>query len=108
MTAHSTSLTFNKPVPLTERNIHRHAVSAELIRDLDIVIDRGARNSVKFNVSKTESCSLSKKKLANPFPILVISSDMIMVFSAVAAGSKLGFLVRPSKYFLTTNLAQMG
>lgn len=44
------SFSLNKFVPLT--NIHTHAVSAALTRDLNVITDREAGNLVKFNALK--------------------------------------------------------
>lgn len=110
-----TILAFKKSVSLTELNIQRHALSTTLIRDLDVITDWGTRNLAKFNGLKKQSCYLSNKEHANPFPILMngyavntkfshrliavdISRDHIwngfVVVLVVAAGKKLGFLFR--------------
>ena len=47
-----------------------------LSEDLQIILDWGTKNLVKFNASKTLSCSLSHKKSNNTHPIFMNGTSL--------------------------------
>ena len=47
-----------------------------LSRDLQIILDWGTKNLVQFNASKTQSCSLSRKKSTNIHPIFMNDASL--------------------------------
>ena len=96
-----------------------------LSEDLQIILDWGTKNLVKFDASKTQSCSLSQKKSTNIHPIFrngtslqnKESFDLVGVAFqhdlswhghitsiATSAAKKLGFLFRALRYFSSLNL----
>jgi len=123
-TLHS-SVRFPQATSDHELDSRRRSMHESLSRDLQTILDWGAKNLVQFNSSKTQSCPLSRKKLANPHPILMNgnilenkdSFDLVgITFEqdlnwhgqvssiATSAAKKLGFLFRARKYFSPSNL----
>ena len=60
-----------QPFSMLELDAKRRSMHMSLSKDLQIILDWGTKNLVKFNASKTQSCSLSHKKSTNIHPIFM-------------------------------------
>nr|CAH7747622.1 unnamed protein product [Callosobruchus chinensis] len=110
----------NRPISVVELEPRRLATTAALSKDLETITAWGLKNMVEFNASKTQYCTLSKKRCPSEHSVLMnnqalprshslkllgisITENMIWhehVWSiATAAGKKLGYQSKAWKYF---------
>lgn len=117
-----------KPVSSAELNVFRKLAQESLSQDLERILKWGDANLVKFNASKTQSCSLSHKPSPNPHLVRMQNEDLAYLESfslvgvaldqnllwrghinslAESAAKKLGYLFRARKYFSSANLLSL-
>nr|CAH7731154.1 unnamed protein product [Callosobruchus chinensis] len=110
---------------VVELERRRLATAASLSKDLEAITAWGLKNMVEFNASKTQYCTLSNKRCPSEHSVLMnnqalprshsfkplrvsLTENMIWhehVSSIVtAAGKKLRYLFRATKYFSPSNL----
>ena len=109
-----------KPLSATESKSKKFQKTESLNKDLAKIISWGSRNLVKFNATKTQSCTFSKKRSSEESPIQMsgqtvsnknsihvlgvtisnnITWDDHITSIAKSAAQKLGFLYRSKRYF---------